>query len=630
MVIDEIYKLRENFILIGLTGKTGSGCTTVANILKTSDVSSLKTNYEDFREGQITNQVRKDRIVHNFINENWVPFTVIRASNVICYLALRIPFDELVRNILQINRQRLIWEEHEKEKGSGKKGEKTSSTDDIAEEEFNDALDKFKDCREVYENLSAKINRFEEFLDNKFYSALKEEDKREEHKEILDSIDSLFDVIDRQIPAFRDELSKPLNGYYPGLLPYLLQTWGNNLRLGKDIRIDKQRDEEPDPAFIAYKINQLLKCLTAKNKLLGKNNKTRVVIDALRNPLEILYFRERYSAFYCMAVNVPDEARKNNLLKNKHFRIDEIEALDKKESEKKDVRESFQEIDIVRCISNSDIFVSHNPELPDNDRNLNNQLLTYISLILHPGLIPPTPQERIMQMAYTAKLNSGCLSRQVGAAVTDSNFSIKAIGWNSVPEGQVPCSLRSLEDLTKKEDADAFSDFERKNVKFIEQTDSLLKEYRKKNLKLKGRGLTYCFKDVYSSIEEKHYNNQVHTRSLHAEENAFLQITKHGGNPVEGGKLFTTASCCELCSKKAYHLGIKEIYYIDSYPGISYDHIFQAGKASHRPKVILFSGVIGRAYINLYNPFFPYKDELETLSDTEVKKFHPAPEKGNK
>ena len=32
--IENIYGEREKFIIIGLTGRTGSGCTTVSNILK--------------------------------------------------------------------------------------------------------------------------------------------------------------------------------------------------------------------------------------------------------------------------------------------------------------------------------------------------------------------------------------------------------------------------------------------------------------------------------------------------------------------------------------------------------------------------------------------------------------------
>lgn len=136
-----------------------------------------------------------------------------------------------------------------------------------------------------------------------------------------------------------------------------------------------------------------------------------------------------------------------------------------------------------------------------------------------------------------------------------------------------------------------------------------------------GKNLSYCFKDLYFATESKQKSNQVHTRSLHAEENAFLQIAKYGGMGVQGGKLFTTASCCELCSKKAYQLGIKEIYYIDSYPGISNDHIFSVGDENQRPKVILFSGAIGRAYISLYNPLIPIKDEIECITNIVVKDF---------
>ena len=50
-VIKQIYKLRQNFILMGLTGRTGSGCSTVAKVLETENVQDLKSNYRDFNEG---------------------------------------------------------------------------------------------------------------------------------------------------------------------------------------------------------------------------------------------------------------------------------------------------------------------------------------------------------------------------------------------------------------------------------------------------------------------------------------------------------------------------------------------------------------------------------------------------
>lgn len=53
-VVKQKYKLRQNFILIGLTGRTGSGCSTVAKVLETEHVQDLKSNYRDFNEGGLS------------------------------------------------------------------------------------------------------------------------------------------------------------------------------------------------------------------------------------------------------------------------------------------------------------------------------------------------------------------------------------------------------------------------------------------------------------------------------------------------------------------------------------------------------------------------------------------------
>src|SRR5690606_30655910 len=175
-------------------------------------------------------------------------------------------------------------------------------------------------------------------------------------------------------------------------------------------------------------------------------------------------------------------------------------------------------------------------------------------------------------------------------------------------KGQVPCNLRSLRALDSSFDPVEYSVYERNNERFR-------KAAKEKLIKLEpvagqtGRPLSYCFKSLKNGIDVD--KNQVHTRSLHAEENAFLQITKYGGVAVQGGKLFTTASPCELCSKKAYQLGISEIVYIDPYPGIAIEHILQIGEAP--PKLTQFRGAVGKGFHQLYEPLMPYKDELSYL-----------------
>lgn len=585
-VVDQIYKLRRNFIIIGLTGRTGSGCTTVADVLKKEDISCLKSNYKEINSGYIDNNVRKNRIVHNFIKRNWQPFDIIKASDVIFYYAFQQDFDTFVECLTHADITPI---------------DQSKVTPNNTDQTFVQQLQAIK---ENYESVKAKVEKCETYL------------KEKEYEKDLTEIDEYKKLILHDISDFRQKLEETLAKTIKKVIAKELQVWGNNIRQYNSIR-KKETIDEKSPSCLAHKINQFIKMFRIADK--SKNKPTLIAIDALRNPYEILYFRERYAAFYTMSVNTEENIRQQKLFE-KGYRVSEIQEIDKVEEGKSDFQKSYQLIDIDKCIELSDIHLTHDGMEIGKNRNLINQIFTYISLILHPGLVPPSPLERVMQVAFTAKLNSGCLSRQVGAAVTNEFYSVQAIGWNTVAEGQTPCSLRNLYDLHTQEDTNAYSTYEKDDKKFSEYIHRTINAYNtaKALEKLKGLTLAYCFKDIHTTINaEKQRGNQVHTRSLHAEENAFLQLAKYGSQGIKGGKLFTTASCCELCAKKAYQLGIKEIYYIDSYPGISKRHILECGDL--QPKMILFTGAIGRAYINLYNPFLPLKDEIEAITNIKVK-----------
>src|SRR5690606_36611340 len=170
------------------------------------------------------------------------------------------------------------------------------------------------------------------------------------------------------------------------------------------------------------------------------------------------------------------------------------------------------------------------------------------------------------------------------------------------------CLLRDVGNLLSIGDDIAFSDYESTNKNFRSHIAS---EFANANPMKVSTGLNcpYCFKDEYNSVTKK--ENQVHTRALHAEENAFLQLAKHSNSGIAGGQLYTTASPCELCSKKAYQLEITEIIYVDPYPGISSSHILAAGPKESRPTLKLFGGAGGNAYHRLYEAVLPIKDEFK-------------------
>ena len=593
-VVDQIFKLRKDFIVIGLTGRTGSGCTTVAKIMSTEKASDIKSEYREFNNEKINNNTRKERIVAKFISSNWRPFFTIKASDIIFYYALLEDFDTFVDSLLS---------------KASVPNEKTKKGSDNLRDSLLNILQPLKP---LFEELHGCLLKCDDFLENKRYANISN------NEELQPIIEEYCNLIFNAIPDFRTKVLKALSQTNKKMLATELQQWGNNIRLYNSIT-KKEKAYKKAPSCLAHKINQIIKMLRELDKRMDRP--TLIVIDALRNPFEVLYFRERYSAFYLMSVNTTEKVRMEKLFQ-KGYRLNEVQELDNGEKEKKNLSIGFQEIDIDKCIELSDIHLTHDGTADDKNRDLISQIFRYIALILHPGLIPPSPYERIMQIAYTSKLNSGCLSRQVGAAVTNDYFSVMSVGWNTSAEGQTPCTLRSLYDLYAKEDEDAYSTYEKEDEEFTKYIKELKYAYDQvpnKDNRLSGLSVSFCFKDIHNQVREKQLYNQVHTRSLHAEENAFLQLAKYGSVGVKGGKLFTTASCCELCAKKAYQLGIKEIYYIDAYPGISQRHILESGPKDNRPEMKLFSGAIGRAYINLYNPLLPLKDEIEERTNVKVK-----------
>ena len=360
----------------------------------------------------------------------------------------------------------------------------------------------------------------------------------------------------------------------------------------------------------------------------------RVVIDSIRNSAEAIYLKERYSGFYLVAIHDKDSLMhlkaKVNKLYEHHKYPDEIVklfyksllSLDKTESEQDDFEKGeFASPDTERVIERAELHIQNRwgettSEEEPSMRYMAEQWIRYAALILHPGLVTPATDERCMAVAYTAKLNSGCLSRQVGAAITNKDGSVRSIGWNEVPHGQVSCSLRTLDGIEQDgacaECSYSFFEFSgtekyKDGKSFIEKLKADFgPDLKKVAEQLNGLPFSYCFKSLHNLYEGE--KNQVFTRSLHAEENAIIQMSKYGGEALQDGVIYVTASPCELCSKKLYQIGVRKIVYIDPYPGIARQHILSAG--FKQPELKVFEGAIGTTYFKLYQPFMPYKDEV--------------------
>lgn len=628
MKLDHLYSLRREFTVIGLTGRTGSGCTTIANLLcsdyKTLEEKGLR-KLEDLDSTDLF--YRKYSILKNYVShsDNWIRFSKIKYKNVIILFLFHKHGNDLkyLKKLLSS-----LYKEQKNDDNS---------------EAFQNIFPKITSIHKEFKNTINRLQKLDSLTTIREEEELKELSTIFFGKKFRSLCSKIFDALGSE-------------GHYRGT--NMLHHIACNIRqCGDPIKTDNVSVEHI--YTIASVINRIIK---AKKHTDGENS-TKIVIDSLRNSLEIMFFKERYSAFYMLATKDVLENSKTRIIDRLSHTIEdpqeqsevatkilELDAIEYKTGDF--AKGKFYAPDVENCIQKSDFHIlnlklslledfleKYKPPFgKHNFLTREEQLLKLIALINQPGIITPSAVERCMQVANTAKLNSGCISRNVGAAITDEAFHVKSIGWNDVAKGHTPCNLRNVEDLINNEDEELliksrhYSPFEKGNVSsnsaYKYKGDSpgdfkeAIKDYfadalNKNKQDLNGKNCSFCFKTVHNHYEGE--ANQVHTRSLHAEENAMLQITKLGGQGVAKGILFTTASPCELCSKKAYQLGIRKIFYIDPYPGISNDQILTGGREDTVPVMMPFSGGIGNAYHKLYDSFMSYKDEVSMTLENKSK-----------
>jgi len=550
------YEERSDFMIVALTGRTGSGCSTAADLM-CGPFTGLDADPNELSDIE----TRKHGIIRDYVKANWHPFKKITVSTVILSYLLESDWAETRLFLSNLNTDK----------------------------------DQLHRIEVIFESLRSKPE----------YPAFQEaiiSGSREKNERIR-----AWNFYSDHLASAADEVRSTMTAYVP-----IFQQIGDNIRYsGKALSSEVNQN---NIFSLIQRVKRLSKAAFDADRNRGIQS-TRVVIDAIRNPLELVYLRDQIAALYAVAITTDDKDRKDRL-SIKGVSHSDIEAIDKKEYSKKALRSysEFVSQNIKDCIQKSDIFIENSGATSTKNESikaLKGQLLRYIALMLRPGLVTPTREERCMQLAFVAKLNSGCISRQVGAAIADRDYSIKAVGWNDVPKGQVPCLLRDTRKLLGSGDTVAFSDYEKNEPSLrdhLEQVHAGMHSLHQ----AEGIGCPFCFKDAYNTVtsepNEKKNDNQVHTRALHAEENAFLQLARQGNSGISGGVLYTTASPCELCSKKAFQLGIKTVYFVDPYPGISASHVLASG--TDRPSLKLFSGAVGHAYHRLYDPILPVKDEL--------------------
>lgn len=531
---DALNAVKRGFLIIGLTGYTGAGCSTIRKLLTQKEKLELPPHIK-LQESYHVDKIEYQKLRRIWEEYAWEPFNSVEFSGVIFCFALRRAMD--------------------------------------GDYFYDGAV--LEGIRKLGEPFSEELKGLNLLVDGDTFN---ERDSKE-----------LIRAFERASTLY-EQFCK---NYQTPQLVKVMQHAGDQIRKCGDVT--PKRNVPAHPKYLQVLPRAVRNIMKAYRRSQSSEH-SRFCIDAFRNPYEVEYFSRRYSEFYLVHVTRERKYRRESLGTFPNQDFEKLEKREKgevvQEKTAQNIQDWFPSQNINECTQKADFFINN---VQDQQQYLSYHLIRLLALTHQPGCVPPTEDERSMQMAMTARQMSGCISRQVGAVVVAPSGFVVGVGWNDPPKGQVPCSLRTGAELVNDPSADVFSDFE--------LSDKFRNHMKKENCKDEA----FCFKNEYTKMQ-KQAKNVEYTRALHAEENAFLQATDHSGGTLQGSALYSTTLPCMLCAKKSYHLGVKRIVYIDAYSDIAIDQVIQAGNKENRPTVVPFEGATGSAYFRLFTPIVPEKD----------------------
>ncbi|MFO0115476.1 MAG: anti-phage dCTP deaminase [Betaproteobacteria bacterium] len=283
------------------------------------------------------------------------------------------------------------------------------------------------------------------------------------------------------------------------------------------------------------------------------------IIDSIKNQEELELLKTIYrDMLYVVGVFSPLEIRVANLGKRGIEDPDIWRLIDRDSGEEsktgQTVRDTFPQSDFfLRVDRGADIQVNRRVE-------------RFLHLMLGTKILTPTAGESAMYAAASAAGNSACLSRQVGAAIADTEGQVLSIGWNDVLKagGGLYTASSSAEALQENDmrcwnrgGGKCFND-EEKDLLANAVAEFLVSENIIDEDKRALAASTIAKTSKLRGLIE-------FSRSIHAEMHAILSAARSNGSKIAGGKLFVTTYPCHSCARHIIAAGIKEVYYIEPY-----------------------------------------------------------------
>jgi deoxycytidylate deaminase len=318
--------------------------------------------------------------------------------------------------------------------------------------------------------------------------------------------------------------------------------------------------------------------------------KVAYIVDQIKHPKEVELFREVYrNNFYMLGLLRTEDERRKKLLDEQISDV-HIASLISRDRKSKD---GFGQ-QVEKSLHLSDYFIRN----IDRTEDLASSVNRFIKLIHGINQVTPTKDEIGIYSAFSASLKSACLSRQVGAAITDDNGVILSTGCNDVPKFG-----GGLYDIESKTDNRCFNHSDQ-----ICHNDKH-KEHLKREFEqiLKAEGVKEYQKVSGILLEESKAKSLIeYSRAVHAEMDAITALAR-GNNSTVNSTLYCTTYPCHICARHIVAAGIKRVVYIEPYEKslairLHGDAIYHPENGSMDNKVVFqsFEGVAPKRYAKFF------------------------------
>ena len=355
-----------------------------------------------------------------------------------------------------------------------------------------------------------------------------------------------------------------------------------------------------------------------------KSRRICFIFNSIKNEEELLLLRQIYTDnFYQFSIFSPEAEREQNLI-GKGLSVPEVKKIVQTDeydnsSYGQNVRGTFVEGDFFLRVSEKNV------------DTLDKKIIRYLNLIFGSAVVTPTSDEIAMYAAKSAAGNSSCLSRQVGAAITNNAGNLISTGWNDVPkfggnlysEGDINdtrcivtgyCSNDSQKDIMVNSIVEMLKGDSELSTIF---NDSEGRPNLGKVAKFTNRLRNSKIKDLIEF-----------SRSVHAEMHAIISGSQLSGDKMVGGKLFCTTYPCHNCAKHIIASGIKEVYYIEPYIKslciiLHNDAITEDENDENKVRILIFDGVAPKKYLNFFTKISERKDKFGKITSKDYKTITP-------